>query len=111
MIFALLAVVQIGSKAFTESVIVAEMAAQLARSAGIEATHRRELGGSRMAGLLSGMAFASIVVGLLVRPATFGLLLVRWDSYAAPWAAFAALSALAAAATLMIGPAIERARR
>jgi MFS family permease len=70
-----------------------------------------ELGGSRMAGLLSGMAFASIVVGLLVGPATFGLLLVRWDSYAAPWAAFAALSALAAAATLMIGPAIERARR
>ena len=27
------------------------------------------------------------------------ILLVRWDSYAAPWAAFAALSALAAAAT------------
>lgn len=48
MILALLAVVQIGSKAFTESVIVAEMAAQLARSAGIEATHRRELGGSRI---------------------------------------------------------------
>ena len=48
MILALLAVVQIGSKAFTESVIVAEMAAQLARSAGIEAVHRRELGGSRI---------------------------------------------------------------
>jgi hypothetical protein len=63
------------------------------------------------AGLLSGMAFASIVVGLLVGPATFGLLLVRWDSYAAPWAAFAALSAIAAAATLVIGPAIERERR
>jgi len=70
-----------------------------------------ELGGSRMAGLLSGMAFASIVVGLLVGPATFGLLLVRWDSYAAPWTGFAALSALAAAAAVMIGPAIERARR
>ena len=70
-----------------------------------------ELGGSRMAGLLSGMAFASIVIGLLVGPATFGILLVRWDSYAAPWAAFAALSAIAACAALAIGPAIERARR
>ena len=70
-----------------------------------------ELGGSRRAGLLSGMAFASIVVGLLVGPATFGLLLVRWDSYAAPWTAFAGLSALAACAALVISPAIERARR
>jgi MFS transporter, ACS family, aldohexuronate transporter len=70
-----------------------------------------ELGGSRMAGLLSGMAFASIVIGLLVGPATFGLLLVRWDSYTAPWTAFAVLSAVAACATLVISPAIERERR
>lgn len=56
MILALLAVVQIGSKAFTESTLVAEMAAQLARSAGVETNHRRELGGSRILweALLSG---------------------------------------------------------
>ncbi len=48
MILALLAVVQIGSKVFTESVIVAEMAAQLVRGGGLEASHRRELGGSRV---------------------------------------------------------------
>jgi hypothetical protein len=70
-----------------------------------------ELGGARMAGLLSGMAFASIVVGLLVGPATFGLLLVRRDSSAAPLATFAALSALAAGATLVISDALERERR
>src|SRR6185503_14568494 len=38
-----------------------------------------EVGGPRQAGLLSGMAFASIVVGLLIGPAVFGLLLVSAD--------------------------------
>ncbi len=38
--------VVVGSKTFTESVLLGEMLAQLARSAGAEALHRRELGGS-----------------------------------------------------------------
>lgn len=42
-----------------------------------------EAGGPTQAGLLSGVAFASIVAGLLVGPSVFGLLLERWDSYAA----------------------------
>jgi MFS transporter, ACS family, hexuronate transporter len=69
-----------------------------------------EVGGRRAAGLLSGIAFAAIVVGLLVGPATFGLLLVRWNSYAVPWAVFAALATLVTAATLMAGPAVDRER-
>jgi MFS family permease len=70
-----------------------------------------ELGGVRRAGLLSGVAFASIVVGLLIGPAVFGLLLDHWDSYAVPWVIFAALATLATAATLLAGPAIDRERR
>ena len=69
-----------------------------------------EVGGRRAAGLLSGVAFAAIVVGLLVGPATFGLLLVRWNSYAVPWAVFAALAILVTAATVVAGPAIDRER-
>jgi MFS family permease len=69
-----------------------------------------EVGGRRSAGLLSGVAFASIVVGLLVGPAVFGLLLVRADSYVLPWAVFAGLAALVSAATLASGPAIDRER-
>ncbi|MGE3934390.1 MAG: glycine betaine ABC transporter substrate-binding protein, partial [Rhodospirillaceae bacterium] len=38
----------LGSKKFTESVILAEMAAQLARDAGVATTHRRQIGGTRL---------------------------------------------------------------
>ncbi len=69
-----------------------------------------EVGGRRAAGLLSGVAFTAIVVGLLVGPATFGLLLVRWNSYAVPWAVFAGLAALVTTATVVAGPAIDRER-
>ena len=42
------ATVQVGSKQFTESVILAEIAVQTLRAAGIAAEHRRELGGTRV---------------------------------------------------------------
>jgi len=57
------------------------------------------------------VAFASIVVGLLIGPAVFGLLLDHWDSYAVPWGIFAALATLVTAATLLAGPTIDRERR
>ena len=40
--------VVIGSKAFTESVILGEIMTGLLQSEGIPATHRRELGGTRV---------------------------------------------------------------
>ncbi|MFQ5489205.1 MAG: glycine betaine ABC transporter substrate-binding protein [Phycisphaerae bacterium] len=40
--------IRIGSKAFTESVILGEMLTQLARSSGAQAVHRQELGGTRV---------------------------------------------------------------
>jgi len=40
--------VRVGSKAFTESIVLGEMAAQLARAAGATALHRRALGGTRV---------------------------------------------------------------
>jgi len=39
---------RVGSKAFTESVVLAEVAVQMARAAGREATHRAGLGGTRL---------------------------------------------------------------
>lgn len=55
-----------------------------------------EAGGRDQAGLLSGVAFAAIVLGLLAGPPLFGVLLERFDSYAVAWAVFAALSGLVA---------------
>jgi len=49
MIAVLLAIaIQVGSKQFTESVILAEIAVQTLRAAGVDAEHRRELGGTRV---------------------------------------------------------------
>ncbi len=46
-LFALLALT-VGSKQFTESVILGELAVQVLRGAGVAAEHRRELGGTRV---------------------------------------------------------------
>ena len=70
-----------------------------------------EAGGPRQAGLLSGVAFASIVLGLLVGPPVFGLLLEASNSYAVAWAVFAAFSALVAIISLAAGPSIDRESR
>jgi predicted MFS family arabinose efflux permease len=70
-----------------------------------------EAGGPRQAGLLSGVAFAAIVLGLLVGPPLFGLLLEASNSYTVAWAVFAALSALVAIVSLVAGPAIDRESR
>ena len=70
-----------------------------------------EAGGRGQAGLLSGVAFAAIVLGLLAGPPAFGLLLERADSYAVAWAVFAALSGLVAIVSLLAGPAIDRESR
>ena len=67
-----------------------------------------EAGGPRQAGLLTGVAYASIVVGLLVGPPAFGLLLEGSDSYATAWATFAVLSALVTITMLTAGPMINR---
>jgi osmoprotectant transport system permease protein len=40
--------VRVGSKAFTESVILGDMAVDLIRDAGVPATHRKELGGTQI---------------------------------------------------------------
>ncbi|HEU4438443.1 MAG TPA: MFS transporter [Methylomirabilota bacterium] len=70
-----------------------------------------EAGGRGQAGLLSGVAFTAIVLGLLAGPPLFGLLLERADSYAVAWAVFAALSGLVAVVSLLAGPAIDRESR
>lgn len=40
--------ITVGSKSFTESVILGDMLTHLARSAGIDASHQRQLGGTRL---------------------------------------------------------------
>jgi ACS family hexuronate transporter-like MFS transporter len=67
-----------------------------------------EAGGPRQSGLLSGVAFAAIVVGLLLGAPLFGVVLEASDSYGAAWAVFAVLCALVALLMALAGGAIHR---
>ena len=67
-----------------------------------------EAGGPRQSGLLSGVSFAAIVVGLLAGAPCFGAILEATDSYRAAWGAFAALCVLVAGVMALAGGAIHR---
>jgi MFS family permease len=67
-----------------------------------------EAGGPRQSGLLSGVSFAAIVVGLLAGAPCFGAILQATDSYRAAWGAFAGLSVLVAVVMALAGGAIHR---
>ena len=67
-----------------------------------------EAGGATESGLLSGVSFAAIVVGLLTGAPIFGIILQLADSYGAAWATFAVLSALVAIVVAANARAIHR---
>jgi predicted MFS family arabinose efflux permease len=67
-----------------------------------------EAGGPRQSGLLSGVSFAAIVVGIVLGAPLFGVVLQASDSYRAAWAVFAALAALVAVIMALAGRAIHR---
>jgi len=67
-----------------------------------------EVGGARQSGLLSGVSFAAVVVGLLLGAPLFGFVLEASDSYGAAWGAFAALCVVVAAVMAFLGEAIHR---
>ncbi|HUF93097.1 MAG TPA: MFS transporter [Candidatus Limnocylindria bacterium] len=67
-----------------------------------------EAGGARHSGLLSGVSFAAIVVGLLAGAPLFGLVLEASDSYAIAWTVFAAAAALVAVVVAAFSPSIDR---
>ncbi len=67
-----------------------------------------EAGGATESGLLSGVSFAAIVVGLLTGAPVFGIILQLSDSYGAAWTTFALLSALVAITVAAFAGAIHR---
>ena len=67
-----------------------------------------EAGGPMRSGLLSGVSFAAIMVGLLAGAPIFGLVLQASDSYGAAWTVFAALSGVVALVVTGFGAAIHR---
>jgi MFS transporter, ACS family, hexuronate transporter len=67
-----------------------------------------EVGGPRRSGLLSGVAFGAIVLGLLVGAPLFGAVLEARDSYGAAWLVFAGLALAVALAMAVTGETIHR---
>src|SRR5262249_33372134 len=67
-----------------------------------------EAGGARQSGLLRGVSFAAIVVGLLLGAPLFGSVLEASDSYGVAWGTFAGLSMAAAAAMALWGGPVQR---
>jgi predicted MFS family arabinose efflux permease len=67
-----------------------------------------EAGGAAESGLLSGVSFAAIVIGLLTGAPIFGMVLQAFDSYGAAWTVFAVLAALVAVAVAACAGAIHR---
>jgi hypothetical protein len=67
-----------------------------------------EAGGATESGLLSGVSFAAIVIGLLTGAPIFGGVLQAFDSYGAAWTVFALFSALVAAVVAACAAAIHR---
>jgi ACS family hexuronate transporter-like MFS transporter len=67
-----------------------------------------EAGGASESGLLSGVSFAAIVIGLLTGAPIFGAVLQAFDSYGAAWTVFALFSALVAAVVAACAAAIHR---
>jgi len=66
-----------------------------------------EAGGARQSGLLSGVSFAAIVVGLLLGAPLFGSVLEASDSYGAAWGTFAGLCVAVATVMALLGGAIH----
>lgn len=67
-----------------------------------------EIGGARLAGLLTGVAVAAAWSGVLVGPLAFGALLALAGSYAAPWAVLAAVAAAAGLTLGRLPPLVQR---
>jgi len=67
-----------------------------------------EAGGTTHSGLLSGVSFAAIVLGLLTGAPIFGAVLEAFDSYGAAWTVFAVAAAVVALVIAAYGAAIHR---
>jgi len=67
-----------------------------------------EIGGARLAGILTGVAVAFAWSGMLLGPPAFGLARELAGTYALPWLALAAIALAVAAALPRLPPLVER---